>query len=171
MKLKYHYPHPMVGLTVDIILFADIDKVPCFLAIKRKNEPYKNKYAFPGGFVEPNEEITDAAYRELEEETSLTRDTIGADLQKLNPFTAPGRDPRGRTISFPHYGICIAPESAKAGDDAKSLKWVPMTPENRDKLAFDHSRMLVEAYSTLMIAVLKDSLPKNGFPTMLDFIK
>ena len=85
----YKYPRPMV--TVDIILFRFFKENLEILLIQRKNNPFKEKWALPGGFIEMNEPLLEAAKRELKEETAV--DNIK--LFELKTFGKPGRDPRG----------------------------------------------------------------------------
>lgn len=134
MSFIYNYPRPAV--TVDVILickFKDIEKV---LLIKRKNEPFKDYWAFPGGFVDENEDLHCAAKRELNEETSINIDN----LVQLSAVGTPGRDPRGHTISI-IYGAVINEElKAIANDDAKEVKWFDVN--SLPQLAFDHKEIL-----------------------------
>jgi 8-oxo-dGTP diphosphatase len=59
----YRNPIP----TVDVILQKDSE----ILLIKRKNEPFKDHLALPGGFVNQGEKVETAALSEVNEETSL----------------------------------------------------------------------------------------------------
>ena len=97
---EYCYDHPRPALTVDIVLFhrsgVDIE----VLLIKRAREPFKGRWAFPGGFVDKDESLEAAAARELREETGLH----GIKLEQLAAFGDPGRDPRGHTVSVVFYG-------------------------------------------------------------------
>ena len=80
------------SLTADIFIFDDEFN---FILIKRKNDPYKDFWALPGGFVEYGESVEDAAIREAKEETS-----IDVELKELvNVYSKPDRDPRGHTIT------------------------------------------------------------------------
>lgn len=107
------YERPSV--TVDIVLFAG-ERV---LLIRRGGHPFLGKLAFPGGFVEPNETVRQAAFRELQEETQA-QDVI---LKQLQVFSEPDRDPRTRIITVPFLAFPSgSPEeliaSVSAGDDA-----------------------------------------------------
>lgn len=97
MSPYYKYPRPAV--TVDSVIFDlyDDDGEPKVLLIKRKNEPFKGKWALPGGFLEMDEELADGAARELYEETGL--DIPSCELQQAQTVGSVGRDPRGRVIS------------------------------------------------------------------------
>ncbi|MEA2107785.1 MAG: NUDIX hydrolase [Bacteroidota bacterium] len=133
----YTYAYPRPAVTVDIIVLKNFDNHPEILLIERKNEPFKNMWALPGGFVDKDEDIETAAYRELKEETSIE----DINLFQLHTFGKPGRDPRGHTISIVHIGFLKNNnQKIQAGDDAKNLQWfsVNQLPE----LAFDHQEII-----------------------------
>ena len=133
----YTYAYPRPSVTVDIIILKDILSKPQLLLIERKHEPFKNKWALPGGFVDIDEEIEDAAYRELKEETFISEII----LEQFKTFGKIGRDPRGRTISIVYFGILKnSGQEIKAGDDAKDLNWFHI--ENLPELAFDHREII-----------------------------
>ena len=98
-KYTYEWPRPMVS--ADAAVFSISGGRTSLLLIKRKKEPYMGKWAVPGGFVELDEELQDAAARELEEETGLT----GVHLEQMRTFGTLGRDPRGRMITVTFMGI------------------------------------------------------------------
>jgi ADP-ribose pyrophosphatase YjhB (NUDIX family) len=93
---KYCYDFPRPAVTVDIVLFAGSENSIEVLLIKRARPPFKGRWAFPGGFVDSDESLDDAAGRELVEETGIT----GIKLNQLGAFGDPGRDPRGHTVSI-----------------------------------------------------------------------
>ncbi len=133
----YTYAYPRPALTVDIIIKKKAGNFFYVLLIERKNEPFKNQWALPGGFVDIDEEIEDAAYRELKEETSIS----DIKLSQFRTFGKIGRDPRGRTISVIYSGELInLKQKVKAGDDAKNLNWFPLNELPR--LAFDHNYII-----------------------------
>lgn len=133
----YTYAYPRPAVTVDIIVYRFNNQQKELLLIERLNEPFKNQWALPGGFVDIDEEIETAAYRELQEETSIKK----IQLKQFRTFGKIGRDPRGRTISIIYYGeLKDFNQLVKAGDDAKNLDWFPIT--NLPKLAFDHSEII-----------------------------
>lgn len=132
---SYNYPH--FALTVDAVIFSKSDAGLDVLLIFRANEPFKDHWAFCGGYVDIDELIEDAVYRELKEETSITN----ISLTRFDIFDAIDRDPRERTASVVYYGFIdgsIVP--IKAGDDAKEVKWFPVN--KLPELAFDHSIIL-----------------------------
>ncbi len=133
MNFSYQYPRPAV--TVDMIVFR-LNNPAQVLLIERKNEPFKNSWAFPGGFVDENEPLDKAAYRELVEETGLKN----VSLKQLQTFGDPGRDPRGHTVSIVFWGIIRSKEKAMAGDDALKAEWFDI--DDLPTLAFDHQKIL-----------------------------
>jgi 8-oxo-dGTP diphosphatase len=139
-KYIYDWPRPMV--TVDAIVFNISDGSPKVLLIKRGNEPFKGKWAFPGGFVDMDEELQDAAARELAEETGLT----GVKLQQLRAFGKCGRDPRGRNISVMFIGVTNN-DKIKSGDDAAEAKWFDI--DKLPPMAFDHNDVAAVAIEKL----------------------
>lgn len=132
----YDYPRPM--LTVDIFLLRLKDNHLEVLLIQRKNDPFKNKWALPGGYVEIEEPIESAAKRELLEETGIEN----IDLVKMDVFGEPGRDPRGRTITIVYFGVIPFEVSneLKPGDDAAESRWYSLS--NLPELAFDHNHIV-----------------------------
>lgn len=107
---KYRRP----SATVDMAVFTETAGLSVLL-IKRRNHPYIGEWALPGGFVEFDEELEDAAARELKEETGVT----GASLRQFGVFGTVKRDPRTRVISTGYYTFvpCDRLKFA-AGDDA-----------------------------------------------------
>ena len=106
--------------------------------------------ALPGGFAEPGETIQTSAARELEEETHLT----DQELQMTGVYSAPGRDPRGWTVSVAFATLVDGDKlNPSAGDDAASLQWVPVKrgedgsyyPVTEEKVAFDHLDIIKDA--------------------------
>jgi len=137
MIFTYAYQRPAV--TVDIIVIKTINNIENILLIERKNEPFKNQWALPGGFIDIDEEIEAAAYRELQEETSIN----DIKLNQFSTFGKVGRDPRGRTISIVFSGrLFNENQKIEAGDDAKNLQWFPI--KKIPNLAFDHSTVIKE---------------------------
>jgi len=132
-------------VTVDAAVFCFSRGKAWLLLVKRKKEPYKGRWAIPGGFIEMDEELEDAVARELKEETGLT----GIRLEQLRTFGTVGRDPRGRQITVVFTGIAGKRQTGvHGGDDAAEAKWFPIDrlPEN---LAFDHDRVARVAISRL----------------------
>lgn len=136
MSGKYIYEYPRPAVTADIAVLR-MESVPEILLVQRKDPPFQDMWALPGGFMEMEETLEEAARRELLEETSIHAD----ELIRFDTYDKPGRDPRGRTITQvfillwnPAMGM---PE---AGSDAKSLAWHEFTA--LPGLAFDHDRII-----------------------------
>lgn len=133
MPHTYEYPRP--ALTVDAVVFGVDEEGLKLLLIERRDDPFKDCWALPGGFVDVDLDNTaeDAVARELREETALSN----LYLEQLYTFSKRGRDPRERVVSVAYYGL-VRPKDLKptAGDDAKEVEWFRV--DKLPKLAFDH---------------------------------
>ncbi len=140
MKGSYTYEYPRPMLTADCVVVRHRAEV---LLVRRGNEPYKGCWALPGGFMEMDETIEHCAVRELQEETGIV---VSEDMIRLiGVYSAPGRDPRGRTVTAA-YRIDVADSmAATAGDDAAEVRWWPL--EELPPLAFDHNEIITAAQS------------------------
>ncbi|PHK33512.1 NUDIX hydrolase [Nostoc linckia z16] len=125
-----------IFVTVDAVVSRPSAEGQELLFIKRKNEPFKGKWALPGGFVDEHEDLRDAAARELREETGLE---VNA-LDQLGAFGKPHRDPRHHTVSVAYIAFAPAGAEATGADDAEEAKWfsVKALPE----MAFDHANIV-----------------------------
>ena len=130
-----------IFVTVDVVLFRLNNSNSEILLIKRKNEPFKDDWALPGGFVDENEDLADAAVRELFEETQIQI----KDLEQLQAFGKPFRDPRSHVVTVAFMGCVPENTIAKASDDAKEAKWFSVN--DLPKLAFDHDEIIKFALS------------------------
>jgi 8-oxo-dGTP diphosphatase len=135
MPYTYEYPRPSV--TVDLVIFTIAENDLKVLLIRRAQEPFKNKWALPGGFVEMDESLEEAAARELKEEASVSN----VYLEQLYTFGEPKRDPRGRVISIAYFALVDASQqNIRAADDAAEAQWHSVFKP--PKLAFDHREIL-----------------------------
>ena len=142
MAVSYEYPRP--ALTVDCVVFGVDDEDLKVLLIQRDLDPFAGAWALPGGFVQMEENLSDAARRELREETGLER----VFLEQLFTFGDVGRDPRGRVVSVAYYALVrLMEHRVQAATDARDAMWFPVwdTPS----LAFDHERILRRALERL----------------------
>ncbi|MCC5861962.1 MAG: NUDIX hydrolase [Gammaproteobacteria bacterium] len=137
----YRYPHPAV--TVDVALFAGAPARRRLLLVKRAAPPFAGHWALPGGFVDIDEDLEDAARRELLEETGLA----AGPLQQLGTWGTPGRDPRERVISVVYLGELPAAAVPDAGSDAAEAIWC--ATEALPALAFDHPEIVATALRVL----------------------
>jgi len=132
-------------VTTDCIIIKSIDGFDKLLLIKRKHEPFVGKWAFPGGFVEINEDLLEGAKRELQEETGIA----GVELRQFKTYGKPGRDPRGRTISVVFHGKMMDfTTKIAAGDDAAEAAWFQLN--DLPLLAFDHELIIKEFIKSLL---------------------
>ncbi len=142
--MVYTSDYPIFSVTVDVVCLTVRDGTFQVLLVERGEEPFVGRLAFPGGFVGIDEELAVAAQRELEEETGIEAPRF---LDQLRTYGAPGRDPRGRTVTIAH--LAIAPDLGEAvgGSDAAAADWHAVVPllEDPGQLAFDHAEILVDA--------------------------
>lgn len=136
----YKYPHPAV--TTDCAIFGFDGSNLQILLIKRGIEPYKGKWALPGGFLNPDESAEAGALRELKEETGIE----SAYIEQFHTYSEPNRDPRERVITIAHLAL-IKLQEVKGGDDAADARWFPI--DEVPQLAFDHDAILRDAISRL----------------------
>jgi len=142
--MPHTYQYPRAALTVDCVVFGFDEGELKVLLIERGLEPFKGKWALPGGFVRVNETLDDAARRELEEEAGL-RDVF---LEQLCTFGAVDRDPRERVVSVAYYALVkLAAHETKAATDAADARWFPVSKV--PKLAFDHADILTTGLARL----------------------
>jgi 8-oxo-dGTP diphosphatase len=153
----FTYNYPRAALTVDAIVFVK-ERIPSLsdkntkdgileksyvLLIERAREPFKNKWALPGGFIEMDETLEIACKRELLEETGLNVDK----MTQFRTYDAIDRDPRHRTISVVYYTQLDKKQFVTGGDDASRAEWFSVS--ELPELAFDHKKILEEFFGSL----------------------
>ncbi|CAN5905105.1 hypothetical protein BH23PLA1_BH23PLA1_14510 [soil metagenome] len=142
MSKPYCYEYPRPSVTVDLVVFGLQDGQTRVLLIRRGQEPFTGRWALPGGFLDMDEEPEVSARRELKEETGLE---LPGPVQPLGFFGAPGRDPRGRTISLVYWGTIEPPlPEVEGSDDASEAAWMP-TDRPVGGYAFDHEQIIKAA--------------------------
>ena len=136
MSYTYKYPRPAV--TADSVVITN-EAEPKVLLIERGADPYKGCWAFPGGFMNMDENTKQCAIRELEEETGQKV----SEVHQIGAYSKVDRDPRGRTVTVAYLAIVDAPMAVSGQDDAAKAQWFPLTalPE----LAFDHEEIMKDA--------------------------
>jgi 8-oxo-dGTP diphosphatase len=145
-KLTHCYEYPRPAVTVDIAVVT-LETLPRALLIRRKHDPFAGKWALPGGFVDENERLIDAARRELVEETSVAQ----AEMEQIYTFGDPGRDPRGWTISVAYLArVDFDAVKPRAADDAAEVGWFML--KELPPLAFDHAEILQHVIAKLSTA-------------------
>lgn len=142
--MTHAYQYPRAALTVDCVVFGFDEGDLKVLLIQRALDPFKGRWALPGGFVRVDETLDRAARRELEEEAGL-KDVF---LEQLYTFGAVERDPRERVISVGYYALVkLASHETRAATDAADARWFPISKAPR--LAFDHADILAAALTRL----------------------
>ena len=142
--MAHTYQYPRAALTVDCVVFGFDEGDLKILLIERGLDPFKGRWALPGGFVRVEETVDAAARRELAEEAGLTN----IFLEQLYTFGEVNRDPRERVVSVGYYALVkLSEHEAKAATDAANAKWFPVSKV--PKLAFDHADILATAVERL----------------------
>ena len=150
------YPRP--SLSADAIVFSYFDRRLQVLLVLRKNDPFRGHWVFPGGFVDVYEDPTEAAHRELHEETGIQVD----ELMQLRVFGRPDRDPRYHVVAVAHFGIALpGSQTPQGGDDALQAAWYPA--HKTPPLAFDHDEVLDAALARLKSEIVRPSFAMRFF--------
>lgn len=172
MQYSYAYPHPAV--TTDIVIFTIQHSRLEVLLIQRLKDPFKDCWALPGGFVDIDENLENAAMRELCEETGV-RDVY---LEQLFTFGETARDPRERVITVAYFAV-VPNHLLKpiAGSDAAAVAWQPV--DQLPALAFDHDRIIETArsrvsakarYSTIACQFLPKEFTLSALQTVYEIL-
>ncbi|VAW74157.1 Nicotinamide-nucleotide adenylyltransferase, NadM family / ADP-ribose pyrophosphatase [hydrothermal vent metagenome] len=156
---------PVVLVTTDAVLIQNRQ----VLMVKRRGFPGKGLWALPGGFVDQDERIEDALFRELKEETGVNLSSHELNQCQLatHVFDDPDRSSRGRTIT--HASVYQLPDmfdhKLQAGDDASEVCWFDLNSliEIRDQIFEDHyqivryfeSRYLRDTNSEQNVTIIK----------------
>ena len=145
-KRTYTYEYPRPSVTSDCVIFGYDAQGLSVLLIERGLEPFKGCWAFPGGFMQMDEDAETCARRELEEETGLK----DVKVEQFATFSDVNRDPRGRTVTVAHFAL-VKKSEVKGADDAAQARWFPI--ESVPALAFDHDRILRVALKELRLKI------------------
>lgn len=136
---------PPFAVTADVAILGSREGRLSVVLVQRANEPYRGRWALPGGFVDVDEDLAPAALRELREETGLEP----AGLTQLGAYGAPDRDPRMRVVTVVFWAFVDVLNTPVSGDDAADARiWdLDEVIANPDMLAFDHHRILGDVRS------------------------
>ena len=150
-----------VGLAVDVAAFAMHGGELQVLLVERGELPHARDWALPGGFVQPGEELHEAALRELRTETAV--DLEPRHLEQFYTFGELGRDPRGRVVSVAH--LAVLPHgtvSVTAGGHTVGAEW--RRAHAPPRLAFDHQAILDRALGRLQLRLEYANLALDFLP-------
>ncbi|OWV12838.1 NUDIX hydrolase [Micromonospora wenchangensis] len=134
--------YPPFAVTVDLVVLTVRADALHLLLVRRGVPPDRDRWALPGGFVHVDEDLPDAAARELTEETGLP-EPVGH-LEQLGTYGRPGRDPRGRVVTVAWLALLPDLPTPVAGSDAALAEWVPVTRITPGQLAFDHDLIVAD---------------------------
>ncbi len=146
MSYTYEYPRP--ALTVDTVVIKPSVSNKMVLLIQRKFPPFEGFWALPGGFVNMDEDLDEAARRELQEETGIQI----TDMKQFKAYGHPQRDPRHRTVTIVYLAVVEELLLLQAGDDAATAAWFDMN--DLPMMAFDHLQILTEILESFPIKSL-----------------
>lgn len=132
--------YPPFAVAVDLVVLTVRDDALQVLVVRRGSDPFAGRWALPGGFVKVDEDVEDAAYRELAEEAGVGHRDVH--LEQLRTYGAPDRDPRMRVVSVAWLALGADLPDPSAGSDAAEAAWVPVDRALAQGLAFDHAEIL-----------------------------
>jgi 8-oxo-dGTP diphosphatase len=163
-----------LSVTTDIVIFSIFEDALHVLLIERGNDPFKGRWALPGGFLDEDEDLDICARRELAEETGVT----DIYLEQLYTFGNVGRDPRGRVVTVAYFAL--VPEGrleVEAASDAADARWFAM--DKAPELAFDHQDILRCArerlisklgYSTIAFQMMPEEFTLSALQRVYEII-
>lgn len=156
MTKEYSYDYPRPAMSADCVLFGFDGTDLKTLLIERGQEPFKGKWAFPGGFLNLDETTRQCALRELREETGID----GVHLEQLGAFSGVNRDPRGRVVTVAYYALVKMDElDPVAADDAAGVEWFSV--KDIPPLAFDHDLVMRTAVGRLRSELFPGNMPRR----------
>jgi len=172
--MSYIYSHPHYAITTDMVVFTIREAALQVLLIKRGAMPFKGRWALPGGFLKPDEDLEACARRELEEETGVS----GFYLEQLYTFGALKRDPRERVITVAYFALIRSDAVIlQAASDAAGAAWARV--DELPALAFDHEQIIAAArqrlaakldYSTLAFQFLPERFTMRELHTVYETV-
>lgn len=136
---------PPFAVTADVAMLTTMEGRLGVVLVQRSNDPYRGRWALPGGFVDIDEDLEPAAIRELDEETGLQ----AGKLTQLGAYGAPGRDPRMRVVTVVFWAYVADLGQPTSGDDAADARIWDLDDVLADPsiVAFDHHLILSDVRS------------------------
>lgn len=147
-------------VAVDCVIFGfDGDDLKILL-IQRGFEPEAKKWSLMGGFIQPSENLDQAANRILKQLTGLA----GVYLEQLHVFGEPFRDPLERTIGVAYFSLIDIHKYEKQLNNEYHAEWFLLN--DFPKLIFDHEEMIGTAknhlrYKAALHPILFELLPEK----------
>lgn len=132
-------------LTVDAVIFQLINDVLHVLLIKRANDPFKGKYALPGGYNAAGETTSEALSRIMQKKTAIDLKSLGL-VEQLYTFDTVARDPRGHAVSVTYMGLAYD-MSIPNSSTSESPEFYPV--DSLPPLAYDHAEIIAYAHQRL----------------------
>lgn len=141
---------PAFAVTVDVVVLTIRETRLQVLLIERGEEPFRGRWALPGGFKRPTETLDQAAAREVREETGVE---AAPRLRQFGAYGDPGRDPRMNVVTVAYLAVLPDLPPPVAGTDAAGAALVPVTEvlDGRRGLAFDHARIVGDAVDRVRV--------------------
>lgn len=154
-------PPDFLAVSVDVVIFSLFmaEQDLRVLLVRRAVAPYQAMWALPGGFVQREESLEEAAARELEEETGVS----SVYMEQLYTFGAPERDPRMRVITVVYFALVpynVLPH--RPGSDAQETGWFSVF--HLPALAFDHQAIIEYALQRLRYKLEYSAVGFNLLP-------
>ena len=126
-------------VTTDVVIFTIKDGKLKVLLVKRAHEPFKGKWAIPGGFIRISETIDAAALRILKEKTNVQN----IYLEQLYTFGDPLRHPTARVITCAYFALIRSDDIVLSFEDNSEITEVEWHPVYElPPLAFDHKEII-----------------------------
>lgn len=130
------------------------------LLIKRNNEPFKGKWALPGGAMYNNELLEESAKRELKEKTNIT------DIELLFAGVEDkiDRSPLLRMLAFIYIGLVDIEKVNILKETNKTVDADWFSINNIPELAYDHNNVLLKAIEKLKDMIISSNILKKLYP-------
>lgn len=120
-----------------------LDEKKRIMLVKRKYDPKKDYWDFPGGFIENDESVEDSLRRELREE-------LGIEIKNMKYIASYTDRYIFDEINYHTLGCVFAAEIAggemKPNDDIDEIKFFESSEIPFDRIAFDSVKAAIKAY-------------------------
>ncbi len=158
MEIYPNHKTQQIKIAVDNCIFTIKEDQLNILLIKMK-EKYVGKWALPGGLINNNETLNQAAKRILKEQTSVSK----VYLEQLYTFSEIDRDSSNRVISTAYYSL-ISKDFVKLRTSTKyaDVRWWPIS--YLPKLAYDHYDIVATAKKRLENKIVYSNIAWSLLP-------